>query len=259
MTISIPARTGAVARFLPEGLGTVLFKSLQKIKEHDLAMCRRIATDPNSAQFFAEYSLFEHSVGVAELCVVAALALGFNSVDAALLCTSACLHDQGKLFASMFWLNRQFTEAERLMAGHHARSSAVMFRNSVREHVMKSGYRTEFWYQPIFDMIDKHHAPWELKNIHVRRLGEILHFADIFVACMESRHRPGMSREEAGMCMRQQRAELLKYTLFAAQVIEVISEIGSAPGPDFGSNAPNGTMPADGIQLRAIGAAAAKS
>ncbi len=202
--LELPAQlTMRVSLGLDAQAAALLYTSLNVIGRHD-AYVRSggyaRARGADAAGYLTEYSLFQHSISVAVLCGSAAVSLGFNPTDSAILVLAACLHDQGKTYDSVFWVNRQFTQAENLLKGHHATVSAQMFHRTAR----RLRCQKQFWYKPAAALVKQHHTPWKLAPRHLRALGEILHFADIYTACAENRFRNQLPHSDCVRSMHEQ-------------------------------------------------------
>ena len=141
-----------------------------------------------------DYSLLGHLSGVASAVAQLCSLMGMSHASAARLFYAASLHDWGKIGNLMYWLNRSFTDEERILKAKHPRDSLLLMRQSYPSWISPE---TDREIRKIELLVLFHHHPEilseclppEFENVRedMEREVFVLHCADIIQAWTEKR------------------------------------------------------------------------
>ncbi|MDQ3089640.1 MAG: HD domain-containing protein [bacterium] len=151
--------------------------------------------DAEKGKWLTEYSLYEHSLKLANIMFAVSEARGRDERSIMVGSVAALLHDMGKLdeTCNVYRLNRVLTPEERVLINRHAEFSA----HYVLKRMSDVRPSDRAFLMDVYPIVRYHHQPWLISDPYLREIGSDLNLVDVFGSLIENRHRPGLSQFRA--------------------------------------------------------------
>lgn len=156
-----------------------------KMAEDALAEHDQLFKDLDAKEWQTSYSLRRHHAQVGLVMKSIGKARRRNQRDTSIGQVAGLLHDIGKIEEEciLYRKNRRLTPEEKTIVDRHAPNSGsyvlgLKFRVRPEDHA---------FLDEVFEIVARHHAPYEIQDERLREIAYDLKIADIFVSVQEER------------------------------------------------------------------------